>query len=77
MFGLTVLSVKCDQKTLAQFVADLNEYILFCDNIKRQINLLFLSKVCKHKGIIWRGITNGTHFWEPVDAGPDKTFVSQ
>ena len=30
--------------------------------------------VRQHKGIVWFGFPNGTHFWQPVDAGPGKAF---
>ena len=62
--------------TFSKAVSDIDEYVLFCDNLKGQANDEFKSEVRMHSGIVWYGIPNRTHFWQPVDAGPGKTFVS-
>ena len=36
-----------------------------------------MKEVRQNKGIVWFGIPNGTHFWQPVNAGPGKVFKSR
>lgn len=72
----TAFSVEWVRRTLSKDVADLNEYVLFCDNLTAQTSDAFLREVRQHNGIVWFGVPNGTHFWQPVDAGPGKAFKS-
>ena len=36
-----------------------------------------MKEVRQKKWIVWFGIPNGTHIWQPVDAGPGKLFKSR
>ncbi|XP_065642725.1 uncharacterized protein LOC136074348 [Hydra vulgaris] len=77
VFKDTAFSVKWVKNTLSNAVANLDEYVLFCDNLTAQVSDEFLNEVRQHKGIVWFGVPNGTHFWQPVDAGPGKAFKSR
>ena len=72
----TTFSVKWVKNTLSNAVANLDEYVLFCDNLTAQVSDEFLNEVRQHKGIVWFGVPNGTLFWQPVDARPGKVFKS-
>nr|XP_047139036.1 uncharacterized protein LOC124814961 [Hydra vulgaris] len=72
----TAFSVKWVKNTLSIAVANLDEYVLFCNNLTAQVSNEFLNEVRQHKGIVWFGVPNGTHFWQHVDAGPGKAFKS-
>ena len=72
----TAFSVKWVKNTISNAVANLDEYVLFCNNLTAQVSDEFLNEVRQHKGIVWFGVPNGTHFWQPVDAGPGKAFKS-
>ena len=73
----TAFSVNWVDNTLSKAVANLDEYVLFCDNLTAQTSDEFLKEVRQHKGIIWFGVPNGTHYWQPVDAGPGKAFKAR
>ncbi|XP_065671907.1 uncharacterized protein LOC136089754 [Hydra vulgaris] len=72
----TAFSVKWVKNTLSNAVVNLDEYVLFCDNLTAQVSDEFLNEERQHKGIVWFGGPNGTHFWQPADAGPGKAFKS-
>ena len=72
----TAFSVKWVKNTLSNAAANLDEYVLFCDNLTAQVSDEFLNEVRQHKDIVWFGVSNGTHFWHPVDVGPGKAFKS-
>lgn len=72
----TEFSVNWVKNTLSKAVDNLDEYVLFCDNLTAQTSDEFLKEVRQHKGIVWFGVPNGTHYWQPVDAGPGKAFKS-
>ncbi|XP_065665464.1 uncharacterized protein LOC136086894 [Hydra vulgaris] len=72
----TAFSVKWAKNTLSNAVANLDEYVLFYDNLTAQVSDEFLNEVRQHEGIVWFGVPNGTHFWQPVDAGRGKAFKS-
>ena len=63
-------------ETHSKAVANFDEYVLFCYNLKEQANDDFMRAVRQRNDIVWFGIPNGTHFWQPVDAGPGKAFKS-
>ena len=72
----TRVSVEWVKKSLSPVVSSLPEYILFCDNLTTQVSDQFRKAVSDTSGNPHYGIPNGTHFWQPVDAAPGKTFVS-
>ncbi|XP_065664823.1 uncharacterized protein LOC136086454 [Hydra vulgaris] len=76
IFRDTTFSVKWVKNTVSNAVANLDEYVLLCDNLTDQVSDEFLNEVRQHKGIVWFGVPNGTHFWQPVNAGPGKAFKS-
>ena len=65
----TDVSVEWVRRTLAPAVANLDEFVLFCDNLEGQISLQFQDAVRKLNGIVWYGLANATDLWQPVDAG--------
>ena len=58
----TAFSVKLVKNTLSNAVANLDEYVLFCDNLTAQVSDEFLNEVQQHKGIVWFGVPNGGTF---------------
>ena len=65
------------KNTLAAVVEGLDEYVLYCDNLTAQVSDDFMKEVRQNKGIVWFGIPNRTHFWQPVDVDPGKVFKSR
>ena len=72
----TIFSVQWIKNTLAAAVEGLDEYVLYCDNLTALVSDDFMKEVQQNKGIVWFDIRNGTHFWQPVDAGLGKVFKS-
>ena len=72
-----IFSVQWIKNTLADAVEGLYEYVLYYDNLTAQVSDDFMKEVRQSKGIVWFGIPNGTHFWQPADAGPGKVFKSR
>ena len=66
----TIFSVQRIKNTLTAAVEGLDEYVLYCDNLTAEVSDDFMKEVQQNKGMAWSGIPNGTHFWQPVDAGP-------
>ena len=73
----TIFSVQWIKNILAAAVEGLDEYLLYCDNLTAQVCDNFMKEVRQNIGRVWFGIPNGTHFWQPVDAGPGKVFKSR
>ena len=73
----TIFSVQRIKNTLTAAVEGLDEYVLYCDNLTAEVSDDFMKEVQQNKGMAWFGIPNGTHFWQPVDAGPGKVFKSR
>ena len=46
-----------------------NEFILFCDNLKRQVSKLFFNKNVSLEGIVGFGVTSAIDILQPVDTG--------
>ena len=65
----TDVSVEWVRRTLAPAVANLDEFVLFCNNLEGQISLQFQDAVRRLNGIVWYGVANATDLWQPVDAG--------
>ena len=71
----TDVSAEWVRRILAPAVADLDEFVLFCDNLEGQISLQFRDAVRKLNGIVWYGLANATDLWhatdlwQPVDVG--------
>ena len=72
-----IFSVQWIKNTLAAAVEGLDDYALYCDNLTAQVSDDFMKEVRQNKGIVWFGTPNGTHFWQPVDAGAGKVFKSR
>lgn len=68
------------EKTLKPAVADLDRFLLYCDNLQAQVQPAFKSAIHDIKGLVWYGIANATDIWQPVDAGYAqllKRFIGQ
>ena len=59
---------------LKKAVSDIGEYIFFCDNLNGQVSPRFQEAVCATQGIVWYGVPNATHLWQPADAGYVKLY---
>ena len=44
-------------------------YVLFYDSLNAHVSPLFQDAVRQSKGIVWYGVPNVTHRWQPIDAG--------
>ena len=68
----TDVSVEWVKNTLRNAVdigcAD-SEFVLFCDNLNAQANPQVQEAVRSLDGIVWYGVPNVTHIWQPVDSG--------
>ena len=63
--------------TLSSAVQNLDEYILFCDNLVGQTSEEFQKAVRKTGGIVWYGLANATNIWQPVDCGYGQMYKAQ
>ena len=71
----TKVTVEWEQKTL-----DDERFVLFCDNLTAQVSEEFKESVSKLNGVVWYGLPNVTHLWQPVDVGYaqiPKTLICQ
>ena len=65
----TKVCVEWAQKTLKAGATNINDFILFCDNLEGQISLQFKKEVRKIKELVWHGVKTGPDLWQPVDGG--------
>jgi hypothetical protein len=73
----TKISKDWVKQSLSKVVEDLDEYVLFCDNLVAQTSEEFKTAVRNTGGIVWFGIPNGTNVWQPVDCGYGQLYKSQ
>ena len=73
----TKVSENWVKSTLAKAVQNLDEYVLFCDNLVAQTSNEFKEAVRATKGIVWFGLANATNIWQPVDCGYGQLYKSQ
>ena len=73
----TEFSVKWATDTLHKAVSNLDEFVLFCDNLAAQISEPFKEKIRELNGIVWYGLANATNVWQPVDCGYGQLYKAQ
>ena len=73
----TKFLVKWVNNTLKPAVENVNEYVLFCDNLTGQTTDEFKKEIRKTNGIVWFGVANATNVWQPVDCGYGQLYKAQ
>jgi len=73
----TKISEDWVKSSLSITVKDLDEYVLFCNNLKAQTSDEFKAAVRKTGGIVWFDVPNGTNVWQPVDCSYGQLYKSQ
>ena len=60
------------KNTLSKAVDNLDECVLFCDNLTAQTSDEFLKEVRQNKGIVWFGVPNGHIIGNPLTLDQEK-----
>ena len=70
----TTFSIEWAERTLKPFVSDLDNFILFLDNLTAHVQDRFRETVEELNGLGWFGIPGATDIWQPVDGGYASTL---